>query len=245
MPSPPATPIRSSSAHGTINDGPAPSANGTMLMVLTRLAILTGEGAYATRANTLIQAMGDEATVRSSPPGPSSTASSIFASALQILVIGHKGNARTQELLRTVWGKALPNRLVTQIEPGDALPPGHPATGQTMQGGQPTAFICQRNVCSTPFTSAVVAQPDPDPAAAAATAAGCQWLTAGGPHERSDDPGTGWRFLRLPRPRLPRGVVRAWWSSRKSSGSMRWCAASPTTWRRKAISPSPRPVLAA
>jgi uncharacterized protein YyaL (SSP411 family) len=78
-----------------------------------------------------------------------------FGSALQILVIGHKGNARTQELLRTVWGKALPNRLVTQIEPGEPLPPGHAASGQVMQGGQPTAFICQRNVCSPPITSAV------------------------------------------------------------------------------------------
>jgi hypothetical protein len=74
---------------------------------------------------------------------------------LQLLVIGHKGNARTQELLRTIWGKALPNRLVTQIEPGDPLPPGHIATGQGMQGGQPTAYICQRNMCSPPITSAV------------------------------------------------------------------------------------------
>jgi uncharacterized protein YyaL (SSP411 family) len=42
-----------------------------------------------------------------------------------------------------------------QVEPGDPLPPGHPATGQGMQGGQPTAYICQRNLCSAPITSAV------------------------------------------------------------------------------------------
>ena len=47
-----------------------------------------------------------------------------------IVVIGHKGNARTQELMRAYWGKPMPNGMVMQIEPGDALagaaipPPG-------------------------------------------------------------------------------------------------------------------------
>jgi uncharacterized protein YyaL (SSP411 family) len=38
----------------TLNDTPAPSANGVMLTVLTRLAILTGDAAYGTRANALV-----------------------------------------------------------------------------------------------------------------------------------------------------------------------------------------------
>jgi len=139
----------------TVYDNPAPSANGTMMAILTRLAILTGEGAYAARANALVQAMGDEINRSLVSAGAFLNGIEVFGSALQILVIGHKGNARTQELLRTVWGKALPNRLVTQIEPGDPLPAGHAATGQGMQGGQPTAYICQRNLCSTPITSAV------------------------------------------------------------------------------------------
>jgi uncharacterized protein YyaL (SSP411 family) len=99
--------------------------------------------------------MGDEANRNFISAGAFLGGIEYFGSALQILVIGHKGNARTQELLRTVWGKALPNRLVTQIEPGEPLPPGHAVTGQGMQGGQPTAYICQRNVCSPPITSAV------------------------------------------------------------------------------------------
>jgi hypothetical protein len=139
----------------TLYDMPTPSANGTMLTVLTRLAILTGEAAYGTRANALIQAMGDEMNRSLISAGAFLGGVEYFGTALQLLVIGHKGNARTQELLRTIWGKALPNRLVTQIEPGDPLPPGHIATGQGMQGGQPTAYICQRNMCSPPITSAV------------------------------------------------------------------------------------------
>ena len=42
-----------------------------------------------------------------------------------------------------------------QVEPGDPLPPGHPATGRGMEGGQPTAYICQAGACSNPITSAV------------------------------------------------------------------------------------------
>ncbi len=71
-----------------------------------------------------------------------------------IVVIGHKGNARTHELLRAYWSKPMPSGMMMQIEPGDPLPPGHPAAGRGMEGGQPTAYICQAGVCSNPITSA-------------------------------------------------------------------------------------------
>jgi uncharacterized protein YyaL (SSP411 family) len=139
----------------TIYDSPTPSANGIMMTVLTRLAILTQDAAFGQRAGTLMAAMGDEVNRVFVSAGAFLGGIEYYASGLQILVIGHKGNSRTQELLRTVWGKALPNRLVTQIEPGEALPAGHVASGLGMEGGQPTAYICQRDMCSTPVTSAV------------------------------------------------------------------------------------------
>jgi uncharacterized protein YyaL (SSP411 family) len=73
---------------------------------------------------------------------------------LVIVVIGHKGNARTQELIRAFWGKPMPNALIVQIEPGDPLPEGHPAAGRGMEGGLPTAYICQAGACSPGVTSA-------------------------------------------------------------------------------------------
>ena len=42
-------------------DNPAPGANGTMLSVLTRLALLTGEREYMSRASTLAATFGSEA----------------------------------------------------------------------------------------------------------------------------------------------------------------------------------------
>ena len=78
-----------------------------------------------------------------------------FASGFQIVIVGPRNNPRTQELIKAVWGKALPNRLVYVVESGEALPLSHPAFGKGMQNGAPTAYICQRNNCSTPITSAV------------------------------------------------------------------------------------------
>jgi uncharacterized protein YyaL (SSP411 family) len=69
-------------------------------------------------------------------------------------VIGHKGHTKTQELVRAFWGKPIPNGMLVQIEPGDQLPPQHPAAGRGMEGGHPTAYICQQGACSNPFTNA-------------------------------------------------------------------------------------------
>jgi uncharacterized protein YyaL (SSP411 family) len=138
-----------------VADQPSPAANGTMLTVLSRLASLTGEESYYRRAAELTGAFGDEVNRIFAACGTFLTGVEYFGTGLEIIIVGHKGNARTQELVRTVWSKALPNRLLRQLEPGEALPPGHPATGQGMQNGQPTAYLCQRGQCSTPITSAV------------------------------------------------------------------------------------------
>ncbi len=69
-------------------------------------------------------------------------------------MIGHKGHARTQDLLRAAWSRALPNALIVQIEPGAALPDGHPAFGREMIGGQPAAYIVQAGACADGITDA-------------------------------------------------------------------------------------------
>ncbi|HUE66261.1 MAG TPA: thioredoxin domain-containing protein [Rhizomicrobium sp.] len=136
-------------------DNPTPSANGTMLVVLTRLALLTGERDYMSRASTLGATFPAEVTRMLNGSGGFLAGFEYLINALVIVVIGHKGNARTQDLVRAYWSKAMPNGMVMQIEPGDPLPPGHPASGRGMEGGQPTAYICQQGICSNPFTSAL------------------------------------------------------------------------------------------
>jgi uncharacterized protein YyaL (SSP411 family) len=129
-------------------DNPAPSVNGTMLTVLTRLALLTGGTEYMGRASVLANTFGNEANRMMNGAGTYLTGLEYLLNSLVIVVIGHKGHAKTQELMRAYWSKPVPNGMVVQMEPGEPLPPGHPATGRGMQGGHPTAYICQAGNCS-------------------------------------------------------------------------------------------------
>ena len=155
-------------------DQATPSANGTMIWVLTRLGMITGEGIYGERARAMLEGFADEygrawATCATYINGLEN-----FATGAQIVIVGPRNNPRTQELIRTVWGKALPNRLLYVVETGEALPTGHPAFGKGMQNGAPTAYLCQRNICSVPITSAVTLSQaltlPPKPASAGAVA---------------------------------------------------------------------------
>ena len=139
----------------TIFDQPTPSANGTMISVLTKLALLTGEHDHGMRAQSVLQAFITEFNRNLVAGGEFLNGFECFATGLQLVVVGKKGNAATQELARTIWGKALPNRLLLQVESTQDLPPGHPAYGKETPGGQPAVFICQRNSCSDAITSAV------------------------------------------------------------------------------------------
>ncbi len=136
-------------------DQAVPSANGIMTGVLTRLGLITGEGPYGQRARDLLDAFADEYARAWASCASYITSLETFASGFQIVIVGPRHNPRTQELLKAVWGKSLPNRLVYVVESADALPLSHPAFGKGMQNGAPTAYLCQRNSCSTPITSAV------------------------------------------------------------------------------------------
>ncbi|HYS46682.1 MAG TPA: hypothetical protein VEM35_09595, partial [Rhizomicrobium sp.] len=119
----------------------------------TRLAMLTGDTEYMGRASTLAATFGNEANRMLNGAGSYLAGFEYLLNSLIILVIGHKGNARTQDLIRAYWGKPIPNGMIVQMEPGDPLPPGHPAAGRGMEGGQPTAYICQAGACSNPITN--------------------------------------------------------------------------------------------
>jgi uncharacterized protein YyaL (SSP411 family) len=135
-------------------DNPSPSANGTMLVVLTRLALLEGDRDAMSRASTLAATFVTEANRMLQGSGGYLNGFEYLINSLVIVVIGHKGNSKTQELIRAYWGKPMPNAVIMQIEPGDPLPVGHPASGRGMEGGQPTAYICQQGTCSTGLTTA-------------------------------------------------------------------------------------------
>jgi hypothetical protein len=137
-----------------IFDQPAPSANGAMLSVLTKLALITGGDQYGMRAQNILQAFAQEFDRNWIACGEYLNGFETFASALQMVVLGDK--SRTQELLRAIWGKAMPNRLLVQVDRSEELPPNHPVFGKLLENGRPTVYLCQRNTHSEPITSAAV-----------------------------------------------------------------------------------------
>ena len=136
-------------------DQAVPSANGIMTGVLTRLGMITGEGAYGQRAREQLDAFADEYARAWGSCASYITSLEVFASGFQIVIVGSRANPRTQELMKAVWGKPVPGRLLYVVDSAEALPLSHPAFGKGMQNGAPTAYLCQRNTCSTPITSAV------------------------------------------------------------------------------------------
>jgi hypothetical protein len=139
----------------TIFDQPVPSANGSMIAVLTKLALLTGENGYGMRAQAIAQAFAGEFDRSWISSGAFLNGFECFATGMQMVVVGKQANAASRELIRAIWGKSLPDRLLIQVDSTDELPPNHPAHGKPMENGQPTVYLCQRNSCSAPITSAV------------------------------------------------------------------------------------------
>ncbi len=136
-------------------DQSQPCANGIMIGVLARLAKATGEDAYQVRANTIVHALAGEAARAYISMGSYFNGLEYLAAALQIVVVGPVNNAKTHQLVAAVLGRSLPNRLLVVVEPNTALPETHPAFGKTMENGQPTAYICQRQTCSAAIANPV------------------------------------------------------------------------------------------
>ena len=137
-------------------DAQTPSANGMMIGVHGRLFYATVDKNYADRANALIQAFAGDVPSNYMQMATYLNNFEFCSSCLEVVIFGPRPDPRTQELVRAVWGRSVPNRLMMVVEPGEALPQGHPAEGKFMQEGQPTAYICGGSVCSPPVTSATI-----------------------------------------------------------------------------------------
>jgi hypothetical protein len=137
----------------TAFDAQAPSANGAMIGVHGRLFYATVDQTYAERANTLIQAFAGDVAGNYMQMSTYLNNFEFCTSCIEIIVYGPPADSRTQDLVKAVSGRSLPNRLLMIVAPGESLPAGHPAQGKTMQEDLPTAYVCGGMVCSPPITS--------------------------------------------------------------------------------------------
>ena len=136
----------------TANDAAVPSGNGTMVGVLTRLTLLTGEEVYRQRAEAVIAAFAGELARNFFPLATLINNAELAMKPVQIVLVGDPLDPGFGALRRAVYQVSLPNRVVLAIAPGEVLPEGHPAHGKGLVGGRPAAYVCDGPVCSLPLT---------------------------------------------------------------------------------------------
>jgi hypothetical protein len=138
-----------------VYDVTQPCTNGIMPAMLAKLFMVTLDPAYRERTNASLDAFSGELARSFVSMTAFLKSLETVIEGLQVVVIGPVNNPKTHELMSAVRGRALPNALLLLIDPAQSLPEGHPAFGKTMDGGRPTAYLCQRNACSPPITNPV------------------------------------------------------------------------------------------
>ncbi|MBV9863566.1 MAG: thioredoxin domain-containing protein [Alphaproteobacteria bacterium] len=136
----------------TASDAAVPAGNGTMVGVLTRLALLTGEEAYRDRAEAIVPAFAGEVGRNFFPLATLINNAELLAKPVQIVLAGDRMDAALGALQRAAYQASVPNRVMLTVTPGRELPADHPAYGKGLVAGRAAAFVCEGPVCSLPVT---------------------------------------------------------------------------------------------
>ncbi len=142
--------VRQKAAH----DSAVPSGNGAMIEVLARLHYLTGEAAFRQRAERTVTAFSGELARNFFPLATLLNAAEFLERAVQVAIIGNRGEAATDALVTAAVQSGNPWRVLQVVAPDATLPPGHPAAGKTQLDGLATAYVCHGPTCSLPITDA-------------------------------------------------------------------------------------------
>ena len=137
----------------TAADAAVPAGNGTLVGVLTRLTILTGDDAYRDHAEAITRAFAGEVTRNFFPLATLINNAELAQKPVQIVLVGEVDDPALTALRRAVCAVSLPRRVVQVIAPGEALPASHPAHGKTLVEGEAAAYVCVGPVCSLPITA--------------------------------------------------------------------------------------------
>jgi uncharacterized protein len=136
----------------TAADSAVPAGNGTLVGVLTRLAILTGEEAYRRRAEAIVETFSGEVARNFFPLATLINNVELLEKPLQIVIVGERKDPVFQSLVRAAYNVSLPHRVVLTLPLGASLPADHPAYGKGLVDEKPAAYVCEGAVCSLPVT---------------------------------------------------------------------------------------------
>jgi uncharacterized protein YyaL (SSP411 family) len=135
----------------TATDAAVPAGNGTLLGVLTRLAVLTGDEPYRDRADAIIKTFAGEARRNFFPLATLINNAELAQKPVQIVLVGAPTDPALVALRRAVYAVSLPTRVLQIIAPNEPLPASHPAFGKGLVDGKPAAYVCEGPVCSLPI----------------------------------------------------------------------------------------------
>jgi hypothetical protein len=136
-------------------DGALPSGNAVAARVLLRLAHLTGEGAYRTRAEEILRLYHDEAARNPFAYAAYLEALEFYAEGpAEVIVVGRRSDPEVEALWGAVAASYLPHHVLVSAEPDDPDPLA-PARARPAVDGRPTAYVCRNFTCSRPVTAPV------------------------------------------------------------------------------------------
>jgi len=136
----------------TVMDGATPASNGTMMSVLTRLEVLTGDPIHSERFSVLTQAFAEDARRQLISASTYLNGFDLILRAIQIVIVGQRNDAGVAAFRDVFRRMSLPNKVVSIIAPGEALHATHPANGKGQVNNKVTVYLCAGRVCSAPIT---------------------------------------------------------------------------------------------
>ncbi|HEY0083981.1 MAG TPA: thioredoxin domain-containing protein, partial [Pyrinomonadaceae bacterium] len=137
-------------------DNATPAGNSVAAELLLRLALLTENQEYARKAVTIFRLLRDQMARYPSAFGYLLGALDFHLSTpKEIVVVGQPGADDSLALLREVWKRYLPNKVVAQSAEGDdeAASVTPLLRDRPALGGRATAYVCENYSCLQPVTT--------------------------------------------------------------------------------------------
>jgi uncharacterized protein YyaL (SSP411 family) len=138
-------------------DNATPSGNSVAAEVLLYLATLTANEDYARKAITIFRLLRDPLIRYASAFGRLLGALDFYLSTpKEIAVIGERDTEETRALLREIWSRYLPNKIVAQSSGNDlrAAEVVPLLRDRPMIQGHATAYVCEHYTCQQPVSTA-------------------------------------------------------------------------------------------
>ncbi|HLL71041.1 MAG TPA: thioredoxin domain-containing protein [Pyrinomonadaceae bacterium] len=137
-------------------DNATPAGNSVAAELLLRLALLTENQDYVRKAVTIFRLLRDQMARYPSAFGYLLGALDFYLSTpKEIVIVGQRGADDSNALLREVWTRYLPNKVVAQAAENDAEASGVVPLlrERPMLGGLATAYVCENYTCQQPVNT--------------------------------------------------------------------------------------------